>query len=258
MKKLSQFAAIAILLFSVGCSKDDDSSSTLPTTTTTTGTTATNGDVDVSVLASKFNTTTTTVTINTNTIVITSQGVPDHVSAYYETSNPLYEAYSATDFNQNPNFIVEQNYTMTIPRYPNVSSTHEATPLGAMGLSVNSVALYNQYAAPGDDLANEIVTFDQWEGHPQQQGAYHYHLEPIWLTSQNGNEGFVGFLLDGFPVYGTHENGVEVTNTDLDVYHGHTTATADFPGGIYHYHITSTDPYINGNGFYGTAGTITQ
>jgi hypothetical protein len=32
--------------------------------------------------------------------------------------------------------------------------------------------------------------------------------------------------------------------------------TADYPAGTYHYHITDADPYINGAGFYGTAGTI--
>jgi hypothetical protein len=26
--------------------------------------------------------------------------------------------------------------------------------------------------------------------------------------------------------------------------------------GTYHYHITLEDPYINGNGFYGNAGTV--
>jgi hypothetical protein len=65
-------------------------------------------------------------------------------------------------------------------------------------------------------------------------------------------------LLDGFPVYGPMENGAAVNNADLDVYHGHSHATAEYPDGIYHYHITSTDPYINGDGFYGTAGTVTQ
>jgi len=44
----------------------------------------------------------------------------------------------------------------------------------------------------------------------------------------------------------------------LDAYHGHTSVTADYPNGIYHYHITSTDPYINGSGFYGTAGTVSK
>jgi hypothetical protein len=37
------------------------------------------------------------------------------------------------------------------------------------------------------------------------------------------------------------KNGVAVTN--LDVYHGHTGVTADYPNCIYHYHITNSDPY---------------
>lgn len=46
--------------------------------------------------------------------------------------------------------------------------------------------------------------------------------------------------------------------TDLDAYHGHTLATPDYPSGSYHYYITSTDPYINGSGFFGTAGMVSQ
>jgi len=44
----------------------------------------------------------------------------------------------------------------------------------------------------------------------------------------------------------------------LDVYHGHTHVTVDYPSGIYHYHFSMAAPYLNGNGFYGTAGTVTQ
>jgi hypothetical protein len=68
----------------------------------------------------------------------------------------------------------------------------------------------------------------------------------------------LGFLLDGFPVYGPLENSITITNADLDAYHGHTHATADFPNGIYHYHFTAAAPYLNGSGFKGTAGTVTQ
>ncbi len=52
--------------------------------------------------------------------------------------------------------------------------------------------------------------------------------------------------------------GDTITNAELDAYHGHFTPTADFPQGIYHYHITAADLYINGSGFYGTAGTVSQ
>lgn len=101
-------------------------------------------------------------------------------------------------------------------------------------------------------------SFDQYGGHPQMTGQYHYHIEPLNLTKNKWNDAFLGVLLDGFLVYGPTENGVLVKETDLDKYHGHNTKTTDFPNGIYHYHITSTDPYINGSGFFGTAGTVSQ
>ncbi|MFM7852722.1 MAG: YHYH protein [Flammeovirgaceae bacterium] len=89
-------------------------------------------------------------------------------------------------------------------------------------------------------------------------GGYHYHVEPLYLTTANGKSALLGFLLDGFPVYGPNENGKTITNTDLDAYHGHTGVTTEYPNGIYHYHITSADPYINGSGYYGVPGTVSQ
>lgn len=196
-------------------------------------------------------------------VVIETPGIPEHKSPYYDGTTweaERYEAYNGSNssFNQNPNKIAIQNYTFKIPLNPAVNSNHSSTPMGPMGVALNGVPFFNQYAAPGDDLTQEMNTFDQYNGHPQQQGGYHYHVEPLYLTTVLGTDALLGFLLDGFPVYGPMENGTAVTNADLDVYHGHTHATADFPDGIYHYHITSEDPYINGDGFYGTAGTVTQ
>ena len=119
-------------------------------------------------------------------------------------------------------------------------------------------ALYNQYAGPNQPLTSEIDSFDQYNGHPQQQGQYHYHVEPLYLTTQKGKDALLGFLLDGFPVYGPSENSKTLTSKDLDVYHGHSHATKEYPNGIYHYHITADDPYINGSGFYGTPGTVAR
>jgi hypothetical protein len=130
--------------------------------------------------------------------------------------------------------------------------------MGPMGLSLNGVAFFNQYAARRAPLTREINSFDQYNGHPQPQGEYHYHMEPLYLTQTEGKDALLGFLLDGFPVYGPQENGTKVTNNDLDEFHGHFHSTADYPEGIYHYHITDADPYINGNGFYGEAGSISR
>ena len=203
------------------------------------------------------------ITFDGTWITIRSTGAPDHKSAYYLSGNPLYEAFSGTTFGGftfaiNPNRISTLNYTFKIPANPVVAVTHAATPLGPIGVSLNGVPFFNQYAGPNQPLTGEIVSFDQWWGHPAPGGAYHYHVEPKYLTTVKSTKwGILGFLLDGFPVYGPQEENATLA-TNLDVYHGHTHATADYPAGIYHYHFSDAAPYLNGNGFYGTAGTVTQ
>lgn len=195
-------------------------------------------------------------------IIIKSTSLPDHKSPYYQGTqwSDKYEAYNGTNANfmLNPNRIAQSALTFKIPMNPAVAAIHSATPMGAIGISINGVPFFNQYAAGGAPLTGEINSFDQYYGHPQQQGQYHYHAEPYFLTTTKGKDALLGFLLDGFPVYGPIENGQLIGNAQLDTYHGHTTATADYPNGIYHYHITSTDPYLNGNGFYGTPGTVSN
>jgi hypothetical protein len=192
-------------------------------------------------------------------MVIQTSAVPDHKSPYFPTSDPRYEAYNGANPNwqQNPNEIETQTIEYRIPLDPQEATTHASTPLGPMGVAVNGVPLFNQYAAGGQPLTNEINSFDQYDGHPQMTGVYHYHAEPYALTAANGKDSLIGYLLDGFPVYGPEEDGRTLTDADLDEYHGHFGPTADYPDGIYHYHITAEAPYINGAGFYGTAGTVT-
>ncbi|WP_424581779.1 YHYH protein, partial [Tunicatimonas sp.] len=196
-------------------------------------------------------------------VIIETNGRPDHKSPYYvETSweGELHEAYNGSNdqFRLNPNRIGEFTYTFKIPLNPEEATRHQATPMGAIGVSLNGVPFYNQYAAPDEPLTNEINSFDQYNGHPTGNANYHYHIEPLYLTETVGKDVLLGFLLDGFPVYGPTESGKLVSENDLDEYHGHTHATSDYPDGIYHYHITSNDPYINGNGYFGTPGTFSQ
>ncbi len=248
--KPSQLIYFAIILLILSCSKTTES-----TTATTT--------IAVPAVYSKIYGA-TSITNDGTYITIKTNGLPDHKSIYYATTNALYENFSGLTFGgntfaKNPNIIASQNYTFKIPVNPTVSTTHAATPLGAIGVSINGIPLFNQYAGPNQPLTNEIASFDQNWGHPQATGQYHYHLEPKYLTTVKVTKSsLLGFLLDGFPVYGPEENNVVVTNAMLDVYHGHTHATTEYPNGIYHYHITSTDPYINGSGFYGTAGTVSN
>lgn len=205
----------------------------------------------------------TSIYVEGTNVVIKTTSRPDHKSPYYKGTqweSTQYEAYTGTNpkFAINPNRIAQVNLTFKLPLNPVVDASHSATPMGPIGISLNGVPFFNQYAAMSAPLTNEINGFDQYGGHPQQQGQYHYHVEPVYLTTAKGKDALMGFLLDGFPVYGPVENGKTVTNTDLDKYHGHTAATPDYPNGIYHYHITAEDPYIGGTGFYGKAGTLTQ
>lgn len=231
------------------------------TTTTNTNTTTNTSTVDISVLKAKFGSN-VTVSVDGDYLVIKSNGVPDHKSPYFKGTtweSSLYEAYNGTaKFSQNPNVIKSQNLTFRIPLKPKEATSKTATSLGPIGVAINGVPFFNQYAAMNAPLTNEIFSFDQYNGHPQQQGQYHYHVEPTAITKAKGKTAFLGLLLDGFPVYGPTENGKTVSNTDLDKYHGHIHATTEFPNGIYHYHVTDADPYINGSGYFGVKGTVTQ
>jgi len=194
-------------------------------------------------------------------VTIKSNGLPDHKSAYYAPSNALYENFTGAtfggyQFSKNPNTLTAQSYTFKIPLNPMVAAVHGSTPMGPIGVAINGIPLYNQYAGGGAALAGEIVSFDQGWGHPDPGSHYHYHVEPIKLTATKGADALLGFLLDGFPVYGPSENGALVASSSLDAYHGHTGATAEYPTGIYHYHFSAVAPYLNGSGFYGTAGTV--
>ncbi len=220
-----------------------------PTAATTTS--------EVPAVFSKF-TNGVSVSLDGDHVVLTSNGVPDHKSAYFAKSDPRYEAYNGANpnFNANGFTIMAQQLTFRIPLHPTASSNHPATPLGPIGIALNGVPIFNQYNGQNRPLTVEINSFDQYNGHPQMTGQYHYHVEPLALTQKYGSSALIGFLLDGYPVYGPVENGKRLTDADLDELHGHFGPTADYPNGIYHYHVTADDPYINGAGFYGTPGTV--
>ncbi len=233
------------------CNKSTAATTDITTVTTTTVTTL--PDIYKRIYGAK------SVTLDGDYVVINTLDLPDHKSPYWSDATK-YEAYNGTNtkFNLNPNRITSQNMTLRIPVNPKEAATKSGTPGGAIGITLNGVVVFNQYAAMQQPLTGEINSFDQYGGHPQQQGAYHYHVEPTYTTTKYGKSVLLGFLLDGFPIYGPLENGKTLLSADLDKYHGHSHATADYPNGIYHYHFTDDTPYLNGDGFFGTPGTATQ
>ncbi len=188
--------------------------------------------VDISILASKFyHTSAVSVTVTDDHVIISSSDQPDQRAVWPLPNNlTMYEDYDEPnnpDFKRNPNSIEIQNFVYTLPRFPEEATNKEATDFGPMGVAVNSVAFYNQNAGPGDDILEELNTFDQYEGHPAQSGDYHYHLEPIWLTETISDDAFWGCCWMDFPCVPV-EGGKRLTNADLDDYHGHISATAEF------------------------------
>jgi hypothetical protein len=270
------FSALALSAIVVSSCKKSD--------TTATGATSADGTTtnNFSRLYAKMYNLVSFDSSSTTTVKIKITDVPDHKSPFFGVGNAKYEAYNG----DNPSFstyinlngmmsnptLLSQNLTYTIPRNPVKTSSNTSTTGGAIGVSRNGVAFFNQYNGVGallDDL--EINNADQYLGHPTPAMAgaqYHYHYEPKFLTATFGNSSFMGFLLDGFPVYGPYENNVKITTSMLDSYNGHVSATEDYPNDkIYHYHVISASssvsaslklaaPWINGGKYYGTKGTV--
>ncbi|MCC7186406.1 MAG: YHYH protein [Acidobacteria bacterium] len=238
MRHQLTFVTSAILL-ALACASPTSPSAA----TSTSATTATpSGSSGAPAWYAKFGSA-VTVSVEGSTVVLRSTGVPDHASPYWGTGHTLYEAPHA-GMQVNPNRITTQSIVLRVPMSPS-RATASDTPMGVMGIAVNGVALFNQYAAGRSPLTNEILSFDRFNGHPQQQGTYHYHLEPLWLTARDGMSALIGVLLDGYPVYGPRESDGALPS-GLDTCNGHTHATADFASGTYHYHVTTTVPYISG------------
>ena len=226
---------------------------------------------DMTVLLDYFDST-VTIYVEGDEIVMEGDGVPSHFSPYFvetysQANNGMYYwedsdgdgvndlwMQTPANMNLNPNRIAQQNYEFRIPLYPEINPNGPTdTFLGPIGLSINGVPFFNEYESPTQTITNQVIqSFDPANGHPAQQGNYHYHFPPeslITITEDN----FLGFAGDGFPVYGPkNPDGNNVQN--LDEFHGEYGPTPDFPDSIYHYHTNYTQPYIIG-AFAGTLGT---
>ena len=129
------------------------------------------------------------VTVGDQSVTLRSNGIPDHTSPYFSAGHALYEAPHA-GMVINPHSIAEQNYAFQVPTTPSYASPSD-TPMGSIGMAVNGVALFNQYAAGRQPLTSEIATFDRYNGHPPRRvtsttitssrcGSPPY-LEVLWL-----------------------------------------------------------------------------
>src|SRR5438477_1446097 len=117
--------------------------------------------------------------------------------------------------------------------------------LGPVGLAVNGVAIFDNQAAPGDDIFTEARSFDRCGGHPAPGGAYHYHSEPYAISSDDSR--LIGVLRDGYFVYGRRD--ADGTLPTLDAHGAHLAVPPGGASPAWHYHLieqTSTNPRTAG------------
>lgn len=156
---------------------------------------------------------------------------------------PMTDYPSLTEIDRNPGIPSSTSISYSYPIEPIQSLSPNCVSLGAIGITKNGVVIYNAVDGRGEDaVAREII--DIFGGHPAQSD-YHYHFIPERLDNEplsDGHSGIVGYINDGFPIYGYRGiGGIEMSNDDLDLCHGHEHS----PIG-YHYHATLEYPYTVG------------
>ncbi len=174
----------------------------------------------------------------TRTIVANSTPVDAKIGNWPMTG---YAVLTAID--GNPGTPAARTVSFSLPMLPTVATNPGCVSLGAIGVTLNGVVMYNAADARGNDAAaHEIV--DVYGGHPAMTD-YHYHFIPERLDAirmSDGHSGVIGYIRDGYAIYGYHGvGGAELRNTDLDECHGHSHGTLG-----YHYHATIEYPYTIG------------
>ena len=127
--------------------------------------------------------------------------------------------------------------------------------MGAVGIALNGVALFNPLAAPPDDIEDEKFSFDYYSGHPTNNGYYHYHTTsqgPIDVLKnkeliENSIVGsadieLYGIMCDGTLILGCTElDGSVPDHSNFDAQNGHVHDISDgsnvFFSNRYHTHI---------------------
>lgn len=166
---------------------------------------------------------------------------------------PIAKTDPAYQIDRNPNSIKTQSLSYSLPANPAVANSASCVPMGAIGVALDGVAIYNALDDGGRDaVAHEVQ--DLCNGHPQQQGEYHYHGPSPCMPHSQEKNALVGYALDGFGIYSMYDaNGKEYTNADLDACHG-ITSEIEWNGKkvtMYHYVLTQEYPYTIGC-FHGT------
>jgi hypothetical protein len=200
-----------------------------------------------------------TMAMSGTDLVITTTGLPPHDTYYYGSGSPNYVAWDSRGgaYHPNPNTLAATPTTLTIPLAPTSRNLTITSALvdgkaqtsideyhgGGVGIALDGVLMFDALAAPGDDIAVELYTFDTYNAHPAPGGAYHYHGDspgPL-AVAPAGVEAY-GIMCDGTLVLGCTElDGSAPDQADLDAQNGHVHDVTDGAGATirarYHVHV---------------------
>lgn len=204
-------------------------------------------------------------------VVIQTDNLPPHPTYYYGEGHPNYVAFDTSrgdQYRPNPNTLDLTEVTVRVPLAPvakgltvfadmvdtQMNTSPEEYGGGPRGVALDSVVLFDDQAAPGDDIAEEFFTFDSFFAHPAGT-MYHYHtaspgplevLADLGLTTSTvptkGDIELYGVMCDGTVVLGCTElDGGDITG-DLDAQNGHVHDLVDELGNTmlaqrYHTHV---------------------
>lgn len=221
----------AIILGSIACSNEDDSTIT---------STENNSNAVLHAAFSAFDQDETDIYLDGSEVVIETTGLPNHATVYWGPGNDLYmeEANVALTPSIIPNY--DASTTLRVSANPTLASTSTATNLGAIGIAVSGAAIFNDQEGSGP-LNDAIESLDHTGGHIGP-AEYHYHLEPKAFSDDD--DALVGIMADGFFIYGRKCSATGDYPTDLDASGGHVGTTPHSDEPEYHYHIIN-ETYFN-------------
>lgn len=172
--------------------------------------------------------------------------------------------------------IEPSNRVFIIPLNPTLGTAADSGADDHNGVAISG-ATFETPTAPVEFSAGYAVTneypegwevLDDCNGHSGFEGApYHYHGDPSYpindgvnehtlaatdaadclpeytltVDSETGHGPLIGFMADGFPIYGSDGYDIDKKNNNIDDCNGHTGETPEFPDGIYHYHALNLD-----------------
>ncbi len=178
--------------------------------------------------------------------IITGNALPDHPTGIF----PIDPESAVYQYDRNPNEILAREILYEFPAIPEVADEPSCVNFGASGISLTGSVIYHGASTLGTDAAaHEIL--DSYGGHSDGTNTYHYHFPAQKLqdhihTHESGHSAIMGYMLDGFGIYGPHgEDGEILWSKDLDECHGHTHPVL-WDGEmieLYHYHWTNDFPY---------------